>query len=98
MITTPWQWTLHAWDKVRWQGTFWLVQNYRDVSMQGHCVSGTIHPGNQGSQKIRTGTQFQEVQSSHQIMQLHYPNLILRKSLIFSAHPALNLISVLCAV
>ena len=24
--------------------------------MQGHCVSGTIHPGDQGSQKIRTGT------------------------------------------
>jgi len=32
------------------------MQNGRDVSMQGHCVSGTIHFGDQGSQKIRTGT------------------------------------------
>jgi len=31
-------------------------QNVRDVSMQGHCVSGTIHQGDKGSQKIRTGT------------------------------------------
>jgi len=37
--------------------TCWLVQNGRDVSKQWHCVSGTIHLGNQGSQNIRTGTQ-----------------------------------------
>ena len=36
--------------------TFWLVQNCRDGSMQGHCVSGKIHIGDQGSQIIRTGT------------------------------------------
>jgi len=35
---------------------FRLVQNDRDVSIQGHCVSGTIHLGDHGSQKIRTGT------------------------------------------
>jgi len=32
------------------------MNNDWDVSMQGHCVSGTIHFGDQGSQKIRTGT------------------------------------------
>jgi len=32
--------------------TFRLVQNDRDVSIQGHCVSGTIHLGDQGSQNI----------------------------------------------
>jgi len=32
------------------------VHNDRDVSMQRHCVSGTIHLGDQGSQNIRTGT------------------------------------------
>jgi hypothetical protein len=37
--------TIHICDK-----------NDRDVSMQGHFVSGTIHLGDQGSQKIRTGT------------------------------------------
>jgi len=36
--------------------TFWLVQNGRNVSMQGRCFSGTIHLGDQGSQNIRTGT------------------------------------------
>ena len=36
--------------------TFWLVQNGRDVSMQGHCVFGTINQGDQGSQNILTGT------------------------------------------
>jgi hypothetical protein len=36
--------------------TFRLVQNDREVSMQGHCVSGTIHLGDQGSQNIRSGT------------------------------------------
>ena len=36
--------------------TFWLVQIGRDISMQGHCVSGTIHLGDQGSQNIHTGT------------------------------------------
>jgi len=30
--------------------------NDRDVSIQGHCVSGTIDLGDQGSQNIRTGT------------------------------------------
>jgi len=30
--------------------------NDRDVSMQGHCVSGRIDLGDQGSQNIRTGT------------------------------------------
>jgi len=33
-----------------------LMQNGRDLSMRGHCVYGTIHFGDQGSQKIRTGT------------------------------------------
>jgi len=32
------------------------VQDDRDVSTQGHCVSGTIHLGDQGSQKARFGT------------------------------------------
>jgi len=36
--------------------TFRLVQIDRDVSMQGHCVSGTIHLGDEGSQNIWTGT------------------------------------------
>ena len=36
--------------------TLRLVQNDRDVSMLGHCVSRTIHLGDQGSQKIGTGT------------------------------------------
>jgi len=36
--------------------TFWLVHNDRDVSMQGHCVSGTIHLGDQGTQNIRMRT------------------------------------------
>jgi len=36
--------------------TFRLVQNDRDVSMQGHCVSGSLHLGDQGSENIRTGT------------------------------------------
>jgi len=36
--------------------TFWLVQHDRDASVQGHCVSGTIHLWDQGSQKFRTGT------------------------------------------
>jgi len=36
--------------------TFRLVQSDRDGSMQRHCVSGTIHLGDQGSQKIRAGT------------------------------------------
>ena len=36
--------------------TFRLVENDRDVSMQGQCLSGTIHFGDQGSEKIRTGT------------------------------------------
>jgi len=36
--------------------TFRLVKNDRDISMRGHCVSGTIHLGDQGSQNIRTGT------------------------------------------
>jgi len=36
--------------------TFIRVQNARDVSMQGQCVSGTIHFWDQGSLKIRTGT------------------------------------------
>jgi len=35
---------------------FWLIQNYSDISMQGHCVSGTINLGDQGSQNIHTGT------------------------------------------
>jgi len=32
------------------------MQNDRDVSMKGHWVSGTIHLGDQGDQKICTGT------------------------------------------
>jgi len=36
--------------------TFRLVQNGRDVSMQGHCVSRPIHLWGPGSQKIPTGT------------------------------------------
>jgi len=32
------------------------MQNGRDVSIQGHCVSGAIHQGDQRSQNIRTGT------------------------------------------
>ena len=32
------------------------MHNDGDVSTQGHCVSGTIHLGDQGSQKIGTGT------------------------------------------
>jgi len=33
-----------------------LIQNCRVVSMQGYVVSGTIHLGDQGSHKTRTGT------------------------------------------
>jgi len=36
--------------------TYRLMHNSRDVSMQGYCVSETIHLGDQGSQKIRTAT------------------------------------------
>jgi len=36
--------------------TFRLAQNDWDVSMQGHCASGTIHLGDQGSQKICSTT------------------------------------------
>ena len=36
--------------------TFRLVQNDRDLSIQGHRVSGTIHLGDQGSKNICTGT------------------------------------------
>jgi len=44
----PYQYALYT--------SFWLVQNDGNISMQGHCVSGTIHIGNQGSRNIRTGT------------------------------------------
>jgi len=36
--------------------TFRLMQNDRDISLQAHCVSETIHLGDKGSQKIRKGT------------------------------------------
>ena len=32
------------------------MQNDRDVTMHGHCVSRTIHLGDHGSQNIRKGT------------------------------------------
>ena len=35
---------------------FRLVQNDSDVLMQGHCVIGTNHLGDQTSKSIRTGT------------------------------------------
>jgi len=35
--------------------TYSLIHNDRDVSIKGHCVSGTISFYDQGSQKIRTG-------------------------------------------
>ena len=36
--------------------TFRLVQNDRDVSLQGYCIFGTIDLGDQGSQNNHTGT------------------------------------------
>jgi len=39
-----------------WYNTFRLVKNDRDVSMQGHCVSGTIRLGDQRSQNNRRRT------------------------------------------
>jgi len=35
---------------------YYMRHDYRDVSMQGHCVSGTIHFGNQGYQNIHKWT------------------------------------------
>jgi len=46
-----------------------LVQNDRDVSLKGHCVSGTIRLGDQGSQNIRTG--------SHRFGTSRHPTVIL---------------------
>jgi len=50
-----------------------LMQNDRDVSMQGHCVSGTIHLANQGFQKIRAGTHRSGRPVSHR---MHGPEAI----------------------
>jgi len=36
--------------------TFCILHNDRDASIRGHCSSGTIHFGDRGCQKIRTGT------------------------------------------
>jgi len=44
---------------------FWYHVKDRDGSMQGHCVFGKIHFGDQGSQKIRTGT--------HRFRTSHHP-------------------------
>jgi len=45
----------------------YVMQYDRDVSLQGHCVYGKINFGDQGSQKIRTGT--------HHFRTSHHPTL-----------------------
>jgi len=49
--------------------TLRLVRNDGDVSVQGHCVSGTIHLGGQWVPRLTHGdTSFRDVPSSHRIM------------------------------
>jgi len=50
--------------------TYRLMHNERDVSMQGHCVSGTNHFGDQVSQKIYTETH--RFRTSHHPIRISY--------------------------
>jgi len=50
--------------------TYRWMNNDRDVSMQGHCVSQTIYLGDLGSQEIHTGTH--RSWTSHQITYRQY--------------------------
>ena len=48
--------------------TFWLLQNGRDVSLKGHCASGTIHLGDQGVPAYSYGdTSFRDLPSPHRL-------------------------------
>ena len=46
-LVLPWHFALY--------NTYMLMQNDRDISLQGHCVSVTNRLGDQGSQNIRMG-------------------------------------------
>ena len=52
-----------------------VMHNDRDLSMQGHFVSGTIRFGDQESPKIRTGTHCSGT-SHHPTQDLNYENII----------------------
>jgi len=62
-------WLIHPCHFVLYN-TFRLMKNDWDVSMQGHCVSGTIHLGDQGSQNICTG------QGTHRFGTFRHPTYI----------------------